>query len=103
MYDTIILIGSYRIYRFIHWYCDTNIVLNQSIIVRQLKWSEICDLQRYNKDLFKHDPVLIDTHYSVDATLKGHSKVTGWIKASSSDEAVRTLHYYNFQQNLAQY
>lgn len=91
--------GSWHIYEFAHYYTGSNILSNTSRIVKKLPLWAIWKLKEYDKDLFKHDPVITNEHFLVCVTKREeYYKVTGWIKASSIDEAIRTLHYYDFKK-----
>ena len=90
-YVFVSMIGNVRIYRFIHYYSNSNPIDNKTQIVKRLDHKEITHLKKYNKYLFINSPILVDK--VLELPLDNRTRVTGWVKASDEAEAIRTLHY----------
>ena len=96
VYMLVYLLGQLNVYQFIHYYYNSNFLINHSHIIGKLSFDDIMQLKAYDKDLFKNTSVLIDTDRTVSAN--DQTIVTGWIKASNKKDALSTLHYTNFNQ-----
>ena len=92
-----ILCLNMHVYKFVHYYLDSNHLRSETRILNKLSKSEVTQLKKYNKDIFNTKYILVESKYPLFRIASDTTKVIGYVNATSKKDALRILKQYDFR------
>jgi hypothetical protein len=98
-YIWIEMAGQPKMYKFVHYYKNSNTLDNETTYLKKISWKDKTQLMDYDKDVFNNlmnkQPIFVESLEALGLDAEGETRIIGFVIAHDKAEAKRNLHYVN--------